>query len=553
MLVVLAAPAVDACYGDDRGLLTCIRGLVDDRFDLGLETDAPVPPEAPKPITIEAPAPADPGPEMLAAEVPASNPPIEPTRSLVPSGPEKPAAPPATPPKIAVVPEVTDLPEVPATLPDPEAPLADAAEPATADVPVVEALPAVPPPEDPPIDRIITALAVEAPSELESAPPPVAAVPWFMPPMPAPLPEPSPAVAAVEAEPALVPVADPESAPALVRPSAEPAPDGPAPVVPPEETAPAEDAALPPPAPIEPAPEPAFPPLVTAESTVAAIDPVIPAVPEPAAPVLAPTIDAVEIDGDANFIAGNGPAGATMRLYVDGLPVGVSPVEGGRWLVEGTDLLTEEQQVLKVEALDPLTGRVLGDASIVFEGPIGPSEAEPAALPEVDPVPAPDEAAILARPAVDPPAEDPVPPAPPVELPPIAPVVPAGETPSVTILGPAAGSFVESLPTGEAGSVLSLGTAPTGPAILAQFTLPAADAAPLAVLRAVPVGDPGAGRFVSGKAIIRRGDTLWDIAHRFYGRGVHYRTIFRANRELIARPGRIYPGQVFDLPLVYDD
>ena len=27
----------------------------------------------------------------------------------------------------------------------------------------------------------------------------------------------------------------------------------------------------------------------------------------------------------------------------------------------------------------------------------------------------------------------------------------------------------------------------------------------------------------------------------------------RANRELIARPGRIYPGQVFELPLVYDD
>jgi len=27
----------------------------------------------------------------------------------------------------------------------------------------------------------------------------------------------------------------------------------------------------------------------------------------------------------------------------------------------------------------------------------------------------------------------------------------------------------------------------------------------------------------------------------------------RANRELIARPGKIFPGQVFDLPLVYDD
>jgi nucleoid-associated protein YgaU len=53
--------------------------------------------------------------------------------------------------------------------------------------------------------------------------------------------------------------------------------------------------------------------------------------------------------------------------------------------------------------------------------------------------------------------------------------------------------------------------------------------------------------------IIRRGDTLWDISRRVYGSGTKYRTIFRANRDKIRRPGRIYPGQVFDLPLVYDE
>ena len=89
---------------------------------------------------------------------------------------------------------------------------------------------------------------------------------------------------------------------------------------------------------------------------------------------------------------------------------------------------------------------------------------------------------------------------------------------------------------------------------MAQFTLPNPEpAADVTVLHAIPIGDPGAGRFVSGKAIIRRGDTLWDIAHRYYGSGIRYRTIVRANRDLIARPGRIYPGQVFELPLVYDD
>jgi len=300
---------------------------------------------------------------------------------------------------------------------------------------------------------------------------------------------------------------------------------------------------------------PILPPAPTIEpqATVAAIDPVIPDDPEPAAPVLAPTIDAIEIDGDGNFIAGNGPAGATMRLYVDGLPVGVSRVEGSRWLVEGTDLLTEEQQVLKVEALDPLTGRVLGEASIVFEGPLGVAVAaavEPQAAeePELEVEPAP-----VAEPP-DTSVEQPAPDLPLSPLPQIVPVVPAVESPSVIILRPTGDAAIDTLPTGEPSpdAVLTIGTAPKSPAILAQFTLPG-DEPGLTVLHAVPVGDPGAWRFVSGKAIIRRGDTLWGIAHRFYGRGVHYRTIFRANREAVPRPGRIYPGQVLDLPLVYDD
>lgn len=48
--------------------------------------------------------------------------------------------------------------------------------------------------------------------------------------------------------------------------------------------------------------------------------------------------------------------------------------------------------------------------------------------------------------------------------------------------------------------------------------------------------------------IIRRGDTLWQIARRVYGQGVRYTTIYLANEGQINNPDRILPGQVFGVP-----
>jgi nucleoid-associated protein YgaU len=53
---------------------------------------------------------------------------------------------------------------------------------------------------------------------------------------------------------------------------------------------------------------------------------------------------------------------------------------------------------------------------------------------------------------------------------------------------------------------------------------------------------------VEGSVIIRRGDTLWRISRRVYGRGVRYSTIYLANQDQIADPDRIWPGQVFSVP-----
>ncbi|MGH6762791.1 MAG: Ig-like domain-containing protein [Phyllobacterium sp.] len=51
-----------------------------------------------------------------------------------------------------------------------------------------------------------------------------------------------------------------------------------------------------------------------------------------------------------------------------------------------------------------------------------------------------------------------------------------------------------------------------------------------------------------GSVIIRRGDTLWTISRRVYGKGIRYTTIYLANSDQIKDPDMIWPGQVFSLP-----
>lgn len=50
------------------------------------------------------------------------------------------------------------------------------------------------------------------------------------------------------------------------------------------------------------------------------------------------------------------------------------------------------------------------------------------------------------------------------------------------------------------------------------------------------------------RLVVQPGNSLWRIARRTYGAGVHYTVIYQANREQIRDPDLIYPGQVFQLP-----
>lgn len=47
---------------------------------------------------------------------------------------------------------------------------------------------------------------------------------------------------------------------------------------------------------------------------------------------------------------------------------------------------------------------------------------------------------------------------------------------------------------------------------------------------------------------VAKGDTLSHIAEHFYGKASRWQAIFDANRDQLADPDRIHPGQVLKIP-----
>jgi len=106
----------------------------------------------------------------------------------------------------------------------------------------------------------------------------------------------------------------------------------------------------------------------------------------------------------------------------------------------------------------------------------------------------------------------------------------------VTVAARAAVPFAR--PAGE--SMTSVAPAPT--------EAPASEGA---AVQSTAAQDPEMGAALErsdGAVIIRKGDTLWHISRRVYGRGIRYTTIYQANKDQIRNPNRIYPGQTFALP-----
>ncbi len=45
-----------------------------------------------------------------------------------------------------------------------------------------------------------------------------------------------------------------------------------------------------------------------------------------------------------------------------------------------------------------------------------------------------------------------------------------------------------------------------------------------------------------------KGDTLWAVSKKYYGKGSRYPEIFEANRPMLSHPDKIYVGQVLRIP-----
>ncbi len=117
--------------------------------------------------------------------------------------------------------------------------------------------------------------------------------------------------------------------------------------------------------------------------------------------------------------------------------------------------------------------------------------------------------------------------------------------------------LVESLAKVPAGTVIVRADqlAPERASVVARAEVPFTRQIDAAVLVPTAAGGSPTGATAQAElprpnaVIIRRGDNLWTISRRTYGRGIRYTTIYTANKDQIRNPHMIFPGQVFMLPV----
>jgi len=267
-------------------------------------------------------------------------------------------------------------------------------------------------------------------------------------------------------------------------------------------------------------------------------------------------VEAVEIEGSRVFVAGRAEAGARVRVYANDILLGDAQTsDGGRFLVEAERELPVGDYIVRADLLGR-NAEVVARAAVPFEREPGEAVAAVAApepqsmvqqpsaqAPQAAAQPQPDagkpaETAAATQPQT--PAQQPAAGTAGQQVAAAPATAPAAGDPAGQPAAPqAAGQPTVQQPAGQQLAGQQTASAPAAGGEVA--TQPEASAAGQAVTAPKLQN-------VAGAVIIRRGDTLWRISKRVYGRGVRYTTIYLANQEQIEDPDRIWPGQVFSVP-----
>lgn len=213
------------------------------------------------------------------------------------------------------------------------------------------------------------------------------------------------------------------------------------------------------------------------------------------------SVEAVEIEGSHIYVAGQATVGKRVLVYANDSLLGASDVsKGGRFLVEAEHDLAVGDYIIRADLVDGEGMKVIARAAVPFTREAGNRVA--AVAPSVK---AAGEAAAEKQ-------------------------EPAGAKAN----GAESGAVTPPLPKASE----SIASTPPVIASTEEGKTAEGDKTKLGA----PLEE------VKGSVIIRRGDTLWRIADRVYGRGVRYTTIYLANKDQIRDPDKIWPGQVFTMP-----
>ncbi|MFN3688321.1 LysM peptidoglycan-binding domain-containing protein [Salinarimonas sp.] len=207
------------------------------------------------------------------------------------------------------------------------------------------------------------------------------------------------------------------------------------------------------------------------------------------------------------FVSGAAAPGASVRLYLNETLVGMARAEetGSVTFAIRRGVRPGDYRV-RLDDVDIRDGRVLSRAEVVFAMPLIVADEPPppqvAAAPTAEPLPAP-----------------------PAEPAPQAQIAPATESPAPS------------------DPQMPVADAPARVETPATAEAPAEEPVERAATLTIPE---------INTALVARGDSLWRISRRVYGRGVRYTVIYEANAEQIRNPNLIFPGQVFVLPAAED-